>query len=122
MIHSTPSFAEGRSGPSNFKSSVIITQSKNIFYGLASWYKQGIRTASGEKFNTNDLTIAHRTLPFGTKVLLTNMKNNATVIARVNDRGPFISNRVVDTSYKVATILGFVANGTAQLKIEVIND
>lgn len=93
---------------------------KTSFVGSASWYSSGYRTASGERFNTNDLTIAHKSLPFGTRVRLTNLNNNKTVIARVNDRGPFVPGRVVDTSRQVASILGFLPQGTAPLKVEVL--
>ena len=98
----------------------IASTVKNSFTGKASWYSSGNRTASGEKFNTNDLTVAHKTLPFGTKVRLTNLHNNKTVIARVNDRGPFIPGRVIDTSRQVASLLGFLPQGTALLQVEVL--
>ena len=115
---------------SNIPSSVnSINTSKKVdfefklpvsFTGFASWYKSGFMTASGERFNTNDLTIAHKTLPFGTRVKLTNLKNNKTVIARVDDRGPFVPGRILDTSRQVALLLGFLPQGTAKLRVDVL--
>ena len=69
---------------------------------MASFYKHGSRTASGEKFNPGELTAAHRTLPFGTKVRVTNVATGKTVTVRVNDRGPFIDGRVIDVSHAAA--------------------
>lgn len=67
----------------------------------------GSKTASGEKFNLNGLTAAHRTLPFGTKVRVTHRKNGRSVVVRINDRGPFIRGRIIDLSPKAASALGF---------------
>ena len=89
--------------------------------GRASYYGHelaGRRTASGEKFNPNGLTAAHRSLPFGTKLRLTNPTTGKSVIVRVNDRGPFVRGRVLDVSLGAARALGFVGRGTTQLKIE----
>jgi len=89
--------------------------------GRASFYGHelaGKRTASGERFNPHALTAAHRSLPFGTKLRLTNPANGRSVIVRVNDRGPFVCGRVIDVSLGAARALGFVGRGTAQLVIE----
>lgn len=85
--------------------------------GKASYYKHGKRTASGERFNAHDYTAAHRTLPFGTRVLVTNLKTGQSCIVRVNDRGPFIKSRIIDVSYGAAKVLGITATGVANVKI-----
>lgn len=91
--------------------------------GLASWYGpefHGRQTASREVFDMNDLTAAHRTLPFGTQVLVTNLENDRTVVVRINDRGPFVRGRIIDLSYGAARILGLVGPGTARVRMEVL--
>ena len=85
--------------------------------GKASYYKHGHRTASGERFNAGDYTAAHRTLPFGTRVLVTNLDTGISVIVRVNDRGPFVKSRIIDVSYGAAKVLGITRTGVAQVKI-----
>ncbi len=89
--------------------------------GWASYYKSGKRTANGERFNPMGLTAAHRTLPFGTKVLITNLKNGMTVVVRINDRGPFIKGRVIDLSLGAAKVVGLNRSGVAKVKFEVLN-
>ena len=88
--------------------------------GLASYYTEGTKTASGETFNTAALTAAHPTLPFGTKLRVTNTTTGKSVVVRVNDRGPFIKGRVVDVSYSAAQALGMVNSGTASVKLDVV--
>ncbi|MBI3962176.1 MAG: septal ring lytic transglycosylase RlpA family protein, partial [Deinococcus sp.] len=91
--------------------------------GVASWYGPGFEgqlTASGEVYNSRLLTAAHRTLPFDSLVRVTNLTNGAQVIVRINDRGPFIPGRDIDLSRRAAEILGFVATGTAQVRLEVL--
>ncbi len=90
---------------------------KNI---KASFYQHGSRTASGEKFNPNGLTAAHRTLPFGTRLKLVNPSNGRTVTVRVNDRGPFIAGRGLDVSRGAAAALGMLGAGVAVLKVTEI--
>ena len=85
--------------------------------GKASYYKSGHRTASGERFDPHGYTAAHRTLPFGTRVLVTNLDTGISVIVRVNDRGPFIKSRIIDVSYGAAKILGITRTGVAKVKI-----
>jgi rare lipoprotein A len=85
--------------------------------GKASYYKHGNRTASGERFNPNGYTAAHRSLPFGTRVLVTNVKTGQSVIVRVNDRGPFVKSRIIDVSYGAAKMLGMIGAGVATVKI-----
>jgi rare lipoprotein A len=91
--------------------------------GLASWYGPGFhgqKTSSLEVYNMHDLTAAHRTLPFGTMVLVTNLENGRSVTVRINDRGPFVKDRVIDLSYAAARMLGLVGSGTARVRIEAI--
>ena len=88
--------------------------------GLASFYTEGTKTASGEKFDTNDLTAAHPTLPFGTKLRVTNTHTGRSVTVRVNDRGPYVPGRVVDVSYAAAELLGMVNRGVAPVKLDVV--
>jgi rare lipoprotein A len=89
-------------------------------YGLASFYGHQSRTASGEKFNPQELTAAHRTLPFGTKVRVTDVATGRSVTVRVNDRGPFIPGRVVDISSSAAETLGISGRGVAKVKLDVV--
>ena len=87
-------------------------------YGVASYYRQA-RTASGGKPNARDLTAAHRTLPFGTRVRVTNLSTGQSVTVRINDRGPFVRSRIVDVSYSAAEKLGLLGRGVAKVKLEV---
>jgi rare lipoprotein A len=89
-------------------------------HGVASFYTEGTKTASGEKFNTHDLTAAHPTLPFGTKLRVTNVSTGQAVTVRVNDRGPYVQGRVVDVSYSAADALGMVGKGVAKVKLDVV--
>ena len=89
-------------------------------YGVASFYGEGLRTASGEKFDPNELTAAHPTLPFGTRLRVTNVTNGRSVVVRVNDRGPFVAGRVVDVSHSAAETLGMIGSGTAKVKVDVV--
>lgn len=88
--------------------------------GLASFYTEGTLTASGEKFDTNELTAAHPTLPFGTRLRVTNVATGRSVTVRVNDRGPYIAGRIVDVSYSAAQSLGMVGQGVASVKLDVL--
>jgi rare lipoprotein A len=88
--------------------------------GLASFYTEGTQTASGEKFNTLEMTAAHPTLPFGTKLRVTDVKSGRSVTVRVNDRGPYVPGRVVDVSYSAANALGMVGKGVANVKLDVV--
>jgi rare lipoprotein A len=91
--------------------------------GLASWYGgkfQGRRTASGELFDTFRLTAAHRTLPFGTLVLVTNLENGKSTTVRINDRGPFVPGRIIDLSMVAATAIGLSGRGVAPVRIEPV--
>ena len=90
--------------------------------GNASFYAHrfhGRSTASGEAYDETKLTAAHRTLPFGTRVRVTNLENGRSVMLRVNDRGPHRKSRVIDVSYVAAKRLGFVRDGVARVRVEV---
>jgi len=89
-------------------------------YGMASFYTEGSQTASGEKFDGHKMTAAHPTLPFGTRVRITNAANGHSVTVRINDRGPFVSGRIVDVSYTAAETLGMTERGIAKVKLEVL--
>jgi rare lipoprotein A len=92
--------------------------------GLASWYGeecQGNPTASGEVFDMNGFTAAHRSLPLGTKLKVTNLRNNRSLVVTVNDRGPFVAHRILDVSKAAAYRLGFMASGLAVVRAEVIS-
>lgn len=91
--------------------------------GDASWYGdafQGRRTATGERFEMHDMSAAHPTLPLPSYVKVTNLKNGASVVVRVNDRGPFVDDRVIDVSYAAARHLGMLQRGTAAVQLDLI--
>jgi rare lipoprotein A len=93
---------------------------KTASHGVASFYTEGTKTASGEKFDTLEMTAAHPTLPFGTKLRVTNVASGRSVTVRVNDRGPYVQGRVVDVSYSAADALGMVGKGVAKVKLDVV--
>ena len=88
--------------------------------GFASFYTEGSRTASGERLNPAELTAAHPSLPFGTRVRVTRFDTGRSVIVRVNDRGPFVKGRVLDVSYSAAKQLDLTKRGVARVKIDVL--
>jgi len=91
--------------------------------GIASWYGKryhGRRTASGEIFDMQSATAAHRTLPFGTRVQVTNLENGRSAILKINDRGPFIKRRIIDVSRSAAQTLGFVQQGTVRVRVQIL--
>lgn len=91
--------------------------------GVASWYGgkfHGRTTANGERYNMHGMTAAHRTLQFGTVVRVTNLANRRTVTLRINDRGPFIKNRIIDVSRGAAARLGLLETGVARVRVEVV--
>ena len=103
-----------------------VTKPKEIYRetGTAAWYGKdlhGKKTASGEVFDMNGLSAAHRTLPLGTVIHVTNLDNSKSIQVKINDRGPFIKSRFLDLSYGAAKALGFVAQGTARVKIETLD-
>jgi rare lipoprotein A len=103
-----------------FASNRHAAETPTASHGVASFYTEGTKTANGERFDTNELTAAHRTLPFGTRLRVTNVATGQSVTVRVNDRGPFIPGRVVDVSHSAAQTLGMVEGGIAKVKLDVV--
>jgi rare lipoprotein A len=98
-------------------------QVAKVIEGTASWYGPGFfgnRTANGEVFRPGTLTAAHRTLPFGTMVRVTNLNNGRSTVVRINDRGPFVGNRVIDLGHGAAQQVGLVSSGLAPVRLEVL--
>jgi rare lipoprotein A len=91
--------------------------------GVISWYGSAFhdrRTASGERFDATAMTMAHPTLPFGTQVRVTNLRNGRSVVVRVNDRGPFVRSRIADLSQAAAASIGMMRRGIARVRLEVV--
>ena len=98
-------------------------ESKGVQYGVASWYGgefHGRSTSSGEVYDMYQLTCAHNTFPLGTTVMVTNLENGRSLELKVNDRGPFVKERIIDVSYAAAQMLGMWEKGTALVKVEAI--
>ena len=92
--------------------------------GKATWYGPGLngnKTANGEVFDMYGMTAAHKKLPFGTIVVVTNQKNNKSVVVRINDRGPFVSGRIIDLSYGAAYLIDMIRDGVVPVKVEIIS-
>jgi len=92
--------------------------------GIASWYgveEHGLPTATGERFSKDAFTAAHKSLPMGTIVRVTNLENGRDVIVKVNDRGPFVEGRMIDLSYAAAKSIAMIRKGTANVKVEIIS-
>jgi rare lipoprotein A len=106
--------------PIAFATATGATETGASSFGLASYYSEGTETASGERFDPQELTAAHPNLPFGTRLRVTNLATGRSVVVRVNDRGPFVPGRVVDVSYSAAQQLGFLDSGTAKVKLDVV--
>jgi rare lipoprotein A (peptidoglycan hydrolase) len=103
--------------------SVHVETLKARLASIASWYGPGFygnRTASGEVLRPGTLTAAHRSLPFGTQVRVTNLNNGRSTVVRINDRGPFVDGRTIDLSQGAAAAIGMISSGTAPVKLEVI--
>ncbi|MCY9871386.1 septal ring lytic transglycosylase RlpA family protein [Vibrio barjaei] len=120
------SFLAGCSSTASIDSSKTRSYAKSHeLVGQASWYGNkyhGRRTASGERYNMRAYTAAHKTLPFGTIVRVTNTANGKTVDVKINDRGPFVKGRVIDLSRKSFEQIGDISKGIAPVKIEIIDD
>lgn len=102
----------------------ISPTGKVLQKGTASWYGPGFhgrKTASGERFNSYDMTAAHPSLPFGTKLRVVNEENGRSVVVRVNDRGPFAHKRIIDLAKGPAQALGLMSSGTAYVSLHQIN-
>ena len=98
-------------------------QVRSVSTGQASWYGPGFyggRTANGDVLRPGDFTAAHRSLPFGTKVRVTNLWNGRSAVVRINDRGPFVGHRLIDLGPGAASHLGLVASGVASVRLEVL--
>ena len=111
------------SNNSRYSSSKNLKIRGDIITGIASWYGpnfHGKLTANGEVFDQYGVTAAHKTLPLGTVVRVTNLDNDKSVILRINDRGPYVGDRVLDCSYGAATKLDFIKKGTASVEIKII--
>jgi len=113
------------SGKPNHWSQAAVGSIRLRISGLASWYGPGFHgnpSASGELFNQNAMTAAHRSLPFGTQVLVTNLGNGQSVVVRINDRGPYSGDRVIDLSTAAARVLGLIQSGVAQVRLDVLDN
>jgi len=102
----------------------VASAMAQVQVGKASFYAdkfEGSPTASGEKYRASRLTAAHKTLPFGTKVRVTNLANNESVVVTINDRGPFVEGRIIDVSKSAAERLSFFNQGTAEVKLEIVD-
>jgi rare lipoprotein A len=114
---------EGMPKPVRDSQIVAVGPVRFQIQGMASWYGPGFDgayTASGERFNQYDLTAAHRYLPFGTKVRVTNLDNGRSVVVRITDRGPFVGDRVLDLSRGAAQIIGTVGSGVSPVRLDVL--
>ncbi len=103
---------------------VHVEQGRRVEYGQASWYGRdfhGRRTANGEIYDMYKISAAHKTLPLGTRVRVTNRNNGRTVTVRINDRGPYVRGRIIDLSYGAAQALGMVDKGVVPVKVEVLS-
>jgi rare lipoprotein A len=99
---------------------LCLTTAAQASQGMASYYWQGQQTASGARFNPNAMTAAHKTLPFGTKVLVTNRRNGKSVVVTINDRGPFVKGRIIDLSKGAAAKIGMLGSGVAPVTVTVL--
>jgi rare lipoprotein A len=105
---------------SSARRSRATASSGRTLSGLASYYWQPQRVASGGWFNPNALTAAHKSLPFGTRVRVTNLRNGRSVVVRINDRGPYIRGRIIDLSRRAATIVGMRNAGVVPVRVQVL--
>jgi peptidoglycan lytic transglycosylase len=117
-IRQTPLAAVNAKG--HFVTHRRVTGTQAASYGLASFYAEPQQTASGEIFDPKEMTAAHPTLPFGTRLRVTNVANGRSVTVRINDRGPFIAGRTVDVSYSAAEQIGIIDRGVAKVKLDVV--
>ena len=116
--------SEARSSVSSLPPRPLVIPKELPETGEASWYGEefeGNTTASGERFDSNGLTAAHPSLPFGTTVRVTNLSNSRNIVLRINDRGPYIGRRLIDVSWRAAKRLGFVDSGTTPVRVEVVS-
>lgn len=117
-------FASSFIGCSVFQNSGMLDTGE-VQVGMASWYGKrfhGRITTNGERYNMNKVSAAHRALPFNTFVKVTNLKNNKAVVVRINDRGPWIPDRVIDLSYEAARKIGIINQGVARVRLEIVKN
>jgi len=117
--------AAAQEAQTNNETAAEVEQATEIDGGMASYYSDelaGNRTASGERFDPDELTAAHRSLPFGSLVRVTNVANGDSVVVRINDRGPFSRGRVIDISHAAARQIGMHRSGTARVKLALLNN
>ncbi|HTR82758.1 MAG TPA: septal ring lytic transglycosylase RlpA family protein [Bacteroidota bacterium] len=120
---SSPRFTKERSAEPRLREGSSPAKSLKTMEGIASYYAEdfnGKKTANGEVYDMYKMTAAHRSLPFNTKVKVTNLDNKRSIIVRINDRGPFRLDRIIDLSLAAATQLGMKDTGTAKVKLEVV--
>jgi rare lipoprotein A len=107
--------------------SLALAQSahvQKVISGTASWYGPGFNgqlTANGERYDMHDFTAANKTLPFGTRVRVTNKDTGRSVVVRINDRGPYVRGRIIDLSKRAATTIGLMDSGTAPVTLEILS-
>ena len=122
--HSSPRYGQRNSSSLKTKdASGKVTKHRRSMTGVTSFYAEdfhGKVTANGETYDMYGLTAAHKTLPFNTLIRVTNMENKQSIVLRVNDRGPYAKGRILDCSYGAAVKLGFIGNGTAKVRIDVM--
>ena len=115
---------EEKISPDSKAAKIEKMESREVQYGVASWYGgefHGRSTSSGEVYDMYQLTCAHNALPLGTIVMVTNLENGRSLELKVNDRGPFVKERIIDVSYAAAQMLGMWEKGTAPVKVEVVS-
>jgi len=119
----SPRYNRNKIKPQIAKTKPKYNKKQKVIYGTSSYYGKdfhGKLTANGEVYDMYGLTAAHKTLPLNTIIRVTNQSNGKSLILRVNDRGPYIGNRILDCSYGAALKLDFIQSGTTEVKIEVI--
>jgi rare lipoprotein A len=120
---SSPRFTRSRSTETTSKDETSPAKSLKTIVGVASYYAEdfnGKKTANGEVYDMYKMTAAHRSFPFNTKVKVTNLENKRSIVVRINDRGPFKLDRIIDLSLAAATQLGMKGSGTAKVRLEVV--
>ena len=120
--NSTPD-SKQQGTPGSIQEKVKPVKTKKFQVGKASWYGrifQHKQTASGEPYDMDQLTAAHRTLPLGSWIKVTNLRNDRSVVVRINDRGPVLKNRIIDLSYSAAKMLGMGHDGVDPVRLEVV--
>jgi peptidoglycan lytic transglycosylase len=121
--HEAPRRKPKRTASVERRASSSVSSSRGSAHsGMASYYgsESGSQTASGQRFNPSAMTAAHRSLPFGTKVRVTNKRNGRSVVVTINDRGPFIRGRIIDLSSGAAGVIGMRSSGVAPVSVEVL--